>query len=54
MEQSPSWEANKSSATQQIFSILCYMKVHYRVHNGPPRVLILGKIDPVHAPIPLP
>jgi hypothetical protein len=35
MEQSPSWEANRFSATQEIPLILCNPKVHYRIHNSP-------------------
>jgi hypothetical protein len=43
MEQSPSWEANRFSANQEIPSILCNPKVHYRVHNSPPPVTILSQ-----------
>jgi hypothetical protein len=31
MEQSPSWEANSSSASQQIARILWHPKVHYLI-----------------------
>ena len=36
MEQSPSWEANRFSASQEIPRILCNQKVHYRIHNSHP------------------
>jgi hypothetical protein len=35
MEQSPSWEANSHSASQEIPSLLRNQKVHYRVDKSP-------------------
>ena len=51
MVQSPSWEANWFAATQEIPRISRNKKVHYRTHNRPPPVSILGQPNPVHKPI---
>jgi len=46
--QSPSWDANSSSASQEIPHILWNPKVHHCAHNSPPRESTLRPMIPAH------
>ena len=49
MEQSPSWEADQFSASQEIPCILWNPKVNYRIYKSPPPIPILSQINLIHA-----
>jgi len=50
MEQGPSWEANRFSASKEIPHILWNPRVQNCIYKSPPPIPILSQIKPVHAP----
>jgi hypothetical protein len=54
IEQSPSWEANRFAASQEISRILWNPKVHYRIQKFPLPVPTRTQLNPVHTHILLP
>jgi hypothetical protein len=52
MKQSPSWEANRFAASQEIPRILWNPKIHYRIHECLPPVPIPSQLKSVHSPQP--
>jgi len=52
MEQSPSWDANRFSASQEIPRILWNLKVLCHIYKCLPPVPSLSQINKVHAPHP--
>ena len=52
MVQSPAWEANRFSGSQEIPRTLGNPKVHYHVYKCPPSDPTLSQIDPAHPPHP--
>jgi hypothetical protein len=45
-EQSPSWEYDSHSASQEILQVK--REVHHSAHKSPPLVHILSQMNPVH------
>jgi hypothetical protein len=53
LEQIPSWEANRFSASQEIPRFLRIPNAHYRNRKCTPTVPILSNINPVYGPPPI-
>jgi hypothetical protein len=53
MQHSSSWEANRSSASQEIPRILQTPKIHYRINNSLPPIPNPSQIKYVHDPYPI-
>jgi len=49
MEQSPSWEANNSSGSQEFPHILQNLNVQYHFYKSPPLDPVLSQMHPLHA-----
>jgi hypothetical protein len=50
IQHSPSWEANRFAASQEIPFILWNPKVHYHFHKCPPSFSVLSQLNSVHTP----
>jgi hypothetical protein len=54
MELSPSWEAKRSTARQEMIRMLCNPKVHNRIHKSPLPAPTFSYINPALALMSLP